>query len=125
MLVEVLIVVAIMAMLSSGIAVAAYNYYTEAKLKTAQTSARSLRHTVQAWRLNNDSCPDIAELKKDNALDSDSKPTDPWNNPWELTCEAGDVQVLSLGPDGKRDTEDDIHAPKHWGKKDLQARSED
>src|SRR6185369_13493356 len=58
-LVEVLIVVAIIAMVASGVAVFALPRYKEAQIKSAETGARVIRGAIQNWqRINNEStCP--------------------------------------------------------------------
>jgi len=37
--------------------------------------------------------------------------TDPWGHDLVMTCDDKGVAVLSLGPDGQKDTADDIRAP--------------
>jgi prepilin-type N-terminal cleavage/methylation domain-containing protein len=55
-LVEVLIVVAIIAMVASGVAVFALPRYKEAQIKSAETGARVIRGAIQNWqRINNES----------------------------------------------------------------------
>ena len=79
-LVEVLIVVAIIAMVASGVAVFALPRYKEAQIKTAETGARVIRGAIQNWqRINNEStCPTISQLVQEKQLDSASNTADPW-----------------------------------------------
>lgn len=113
-LIEVLIVVAIMAMLSAGVAVFALPKFKEAQVSTAKTSAQVLRRAVQDWqRVNNEStCPTISQLVEGKHLDSGSNTDDPWGMPWGLVCTDDDVFVQSMGPDKKEGTTDDISVPK-------------
>ena len=79
-LVEVLIVVAIIAMVASGVAVFALPKFKEAQIKTAETGARVIRGAVQNWqRVNNEStCPTMSQLVQEKELDSATTTTDPW-----------------------------------------------
>lgn len=113
-LVEVLIVVAIMAMLAGGVAVFALPKFREAQVSTAKTSAQVLRRAVQDWqRVNNEvTCPSASELVQGKHLDSSSNPDDPWGMPWKFVCTEDDVFVQSTGPDKKDGTADDISIPQ-------------
>jgi general secretion pathway protein G len=113
-LVEVLIVVAIIAMVASGVAVFALPRYKEAQVKSAETGARVIRGAIQNWqRINNESsCPTISQLVQEKQLDSASNTADPWGEQYLLTCTDDDVVVASNGPDKKKGTPDDIRVPK-------------
>jgi general secretion pathway protein G len=112
-LVEVLIVVAIMAMLAGGVAVFALPKFKEAQVSTAKTSAQVLRRAIQDWqRVNNEiTCPSESELIQGKHLDSSSNADDPWGMPWKFVCTEDDVFVQSTGPDKKDGTTDDISVP--------------
>ena len=113
-LVEVLIVVAIIAMVAGGATVFALPRYREAQIKTAEASARTVRAAVQNWQAtsNETSCPTISQLVQEKHLDSASNTQDPWGQPFHLTCTEDEVFVLSSGPDKKKGTKDDIQVPK-------------
>jgi general secretion pathway protein G len=113
-LVEVLIVVAIIAMVASGVAVFALPKYKEAQIKQAETGARVIRMAVQQWQAANNetSCPTISQLVQEKHLDQGQNNNDPWNQPYTLSCSEDDVTVLSNGPDKKKGTKDDIMVPK-------------
>src|ERR1044071_9824050 len=87
-LVEVLIVVAIIAMVASGVAVFALPRYKEAQIKSAETGARVIRGAIQNWqRVNNEStCPTISQLVQEKHIDSAANTDDPWNQPYILQC---------------------------------------
>ena len=57
-LVEVLIVVAIIAMVAGGVAVFALPKYKEAQIKNAETGARIVRTAVQQWQAANNETSD-------------------------------------------------------------------
>lgn len=112
-LVEVLIVVAIMAMLAGGVALFALPKFKEAQVSTAKTGAQVIRRAVQDWqRVNNESsCPTMSQLVQGKHLDSASNTDDPWGQAFVLACTDDDVFVMSAGPDKKKDTKDDISVP--------------
>jgi general secretion pathway protein G len=116
-LVEVLIVVAIMAMLAGGVAVFALPKFREAQVSTARTSALTIRTAIQDWqRINNEySCPSISQLKQEKIIDTATETNDPWNEPFTLTCSDDEVYVASKGPDKKDGTADDVVVPKAAG----------
>lgn len=111
-LVEVLIVVAIMAMLAGGVAFAYLPRLQETRIKTAKQGALEIRKVVQLWQTDNGSdCPSLSQLKRDGYLDRAGSSDDPWGRPFTIRCESNEVYVSSPGPDQKRSTEDDIVVP--------------
>lgn len=113
-LVEVLIVVAIIAMVAGGVAVFALPKYKEAQIKQAETGARVVRTAVQQWQAANNetSCPTISQLVQEKQLDPGQSTKDSWNQDYTLTCTDDEVIVASNGPDKKKGTKDDIVVPK-------------
>lgn len=113
-LVEVLIVVAIIAMVAGGVTVFALPKFREAQVKTAETGARVIRSAVQDWqRVNNEySCPSISQLVQEKHIDSAANTDDPWGEEFQLTCTDDEVIVVSKGPDKKMGSSDDISVPK-------------
>ncbi len=116
-LVEVLIVVAIIAMVAGGVAVFALPRYREAQIKNAETGARIVRTAIQQWQsANNEStCPTISQLVQEKQLDPGQSTKDSWNMDYTLTCADDEVIVASNGPDKKKGTKDDIVVPKGAG----------
>jgi general secretion pathway protein G len=113
-LVEVLIVVAIIAMVAGGVTVFALPRFREAQLKSAETGARVIRSAVQDWqRVNNETtCPTISQLVQEKHIDSAANTNDPWGEEYSLACTEDEVICSSKGPDKKRGTNDDISVPK-------------
>src|SRR5688572_22735794 len=70
-LVEVLIVIAIMALLAGGVGVAVLKYWSDAQDKTTATNARTIRGAVKAWWIDHDrgECPGVEELVAAGTLD--------------------------------------------------------
>ena len=110
---EVLIVVAIMALIASGVGVAVFKYWIDTQHKTAQTSARILRGAVKTWWITHDpgTCPGVEQLFSDGVLDADSARRDPWGGQWRIECAGDEVTVVSSGRDRMLGTEDDIRVP--------------
>lgn len=113
-LLEVLIVVAIIAMVAGGVAFFALPRFRESQIKTAETGARVIRQATQSWQASNNetNCPTMSQLVQDKQLDPGANTNDPWGQPYAITCTDGDVSVTSMGPDKKKGTKDDIKVPK-------------
>lgn len=113
-LVEVLIVVAIIAMVAGGVTVFALPKYREAQLESAKTNARTIRNAIMDWqRVNNEvSCPTISQLVQEKHIDTAAEIDDPWGEDYGLNCTEDEVYVSSKGPDKKKGTKDDIQIPK-------------
>lgn len=113
-LVEVLIVVAIIAMVAGGVAFYALPRFKESQVKSAETGARVIRQAVQSWQMSTgeSSCPTVSQLVQDKQLDPAANTNDPWGQAYSLNCTEDDVIVTSSGPDKKKGTKDDISVPK-------------
>ncbi len=111
---EVLIVVAILAMVAGGVAVFALPKYKEAQIKNAETGARVIRQAVQQWQASNNetTCPTISQLLQEKHLDPGQNTNDPWGQAYAPSCSDDDVTIVSAGPDKKKGTKDDISVPK-------------
>ncbi len=111
---EVLIVVAILAMVAGGVAVFALPRFQDSQKKVAEAGARTIRMAVQGWQAANNetSCPTISQLIQDKQLDSAQNTNDPWGQAFNLNCGDEEVTVISNGPDKKKGTKDDIAVPK-------------
>ena len=111
---EVLIVVAILAMIAGGVAFFALPQFNKAKIDTAKGAARVVRQAASQWRATNNEteCPSISQLVQDKLLDPGQNTADPWGQPFAISCTDEDVTVVSNGPDRKRGTKDDIQIPQ-------------
>ena len=111
---EVLIVVAILAMIAGGVAFFALPQFNKAKINTAEGAARVIRQAAQQWQATNNEtgCPTMSQLVQDKLLDPGQNTADPWGQAFALTCSDEDVSVISGGPDKKKGTKDDIVIPK-------------
>jgi general secretion pathway protein G len=111
---EVLIVVAILAMIAGGVAFFALPRFREAQQKTAVSSAQIIRKAAELWQANNNetSCPTVSQMVQEKLLDPGQNTADPWGQQFVLTCTDEDVFVMSNGPDKKKGTKDDVVVPK-------------
>jgi general secretion pathway protein G len=108
-LIEIMIVITIFAMIAGGVAVALLPQLEKARIKTTMTDAQGLRSAVMLYVADNPrECPTVEDLLNDRLLDASRRTTDAWDTPFEITCEDGEIGVLSAGPDLEFNTEDDI-----------------
>jgi general secretion pathway protein G len=113
-LVEVLIVVAIIAMVAGGVTVYALPRYKEAQITSAETGARTIRTAIQSWQASNNevSCPTVSQLVQEKFLDPGANTNDPWGQSYAMNCTDDEVIVISSGPDKKKGSKDDVMVPK-------------
>jgi len=108
-LIEIMIVVLIIALIGGGVAVALLPQLEKARIKTTKTDAQSLRSAVMLYIADNPrACPTVEDLVSERYLDSSRRTADAWDVPFQITCESGEITVLSAGPDLEFNTEDDI-----------------
>jgi general secretion pathway protein G len=111
-LVEVLIVVAIMAMLAGGVAFALLPKFGDTQNKVAIQGATEIRRMVQTYQIDKGSdCPSVSQLRKEGLMDKAGTSADPWGSPYQIRCEDNEIYVLSLGKDKKKGTPDDLEVP--------------
>lgn len=110
---EVLIVVAIIALISSGVGLAALAMFRRTQVEQAHTDGRVVAAGAESFMAfhHGDRCPTFDEMIREKILKRDSKARDPWGESWRIECIDGEVVVNSLGPDRKAETEDDIRIP--------------
>ena len=113
-LIEVMIVVVILGLIAGSVAVAVLPRLTKAQIETTRTSAKSLRTAAETWKGENGGtdCPTAQVLVQSKMVDSASKLTDAWDNPFKITCEEDEIYVFSAGPDKREGTKDDIRVPE-------------
>ncbi len=112
-LIEILVVITIIAMITGGVAISVMRAKDEADKVMAQTDAANIRSSVMLFRITNHSeCPTMERLRVEQILDEGRRDQDPWGNVYRITCTGSRIKVVSNGPDGQADNEDDISAPK-------------
>jgi general secretion pathway protein G len=108
-LVEVLIVVAIMALIAGGVSFLVLPRYRDAQIKTAKTNARNIRNVAtQHVALKGGECPTVQTLISEKELDAAGDTKDPWGGSFTIKCDADDISVSSPGPDQRDGSQDDI-----------------
>lgn len=110
-LVEVLIVVAIMGLISSGATLLVIPEFKKARIKSAIMGASVIRTAaltyVEIDMLGTTTCPSLQDLVEAKKIDG-KRIEDPWGVPYEVECEDGEIYVVSAGQDRRFDTPDDI-----------------
>lgn len=109
-LVEVLIVVAIMAVISGGVTLVAFPIYKETRIKLAVQGCQAVRNAAELYQnleATTDACPTIQDLVTSKKLDG-KKISDPWGMDYKVDCSEGEIHAVSAGNDRKFGTQDDI-----------------
>ena len=111
---EVLIVVAIIALVSGGVAVAAFKFWGPSQDKVARASAQEIRKAGKAWWMVHDPsvCPSVQQMVDDDFVDKENAFKDPWGKPWRIECVGNELSVYSDGRDRTANTADDIRVPQ-------------
>jgi general secretion pathway protein G len=108
-LVEVLIVLAILALIAGGVAIVAIPQWQKAQVDSAKNDLKNLSSIIDIYRRDHPECPKIEDLKNEHLFKQSGN--DPWNHPYQILTVGGDCSVYSLGRDGKQGTEDDLCEP--------------
>lgn len=109
-LVEVLIVVAIMAVISGGVTLVAFPLYKESRIKIGVQGCMVVRNAAELYQNldgSADQCPTIQDLVTSRKLDG-KKIDDPWGAPYKVDCSGGEIHGVSSGNDKKFGTPDDL-----------------
>jgi general secretion pathway protein G len=112
-LIEIMIVVVIMALVATGVGVAVIPQLQKAKVKNAETAVHTVRTAVQMYMAtNNAECATMEQLLEDKQIDKSTATKDPWDHEFQIACDGTEIDVVSAGPDGEFETEDDIPKKK-------------
>ncbi len=113
-LMEVMLVMAIIAMVTAAASLSGIKVFGDSKEKSALMDARTIRAAVKTWRMTEDfsACPTIDQLVTDGVLDKDGHRSDPWGTAFKIACVSEDVTIRSAGPDREFETKDDLKVPK-------------
>ena len=124
-LVELLVVVAIIGILATGATIYVSGYLDKAYLTKAKEQVGVFATAVESYRQEHKQ--HLPKSLSDLLVEEDGKTyiqggegalEDPWGNPYELKVKGKKFYILSYGPDGLPDTEDDIRNDKISGSKD-------
>jgi general secretion pathway protein G len=105
-LVEVLIVVAIMAVISGGVTLVAFPLYQKAKVDAAMVGCHAVKQAAELYQNlegSADVCPQVSDLVKTKKIEA-SKTEDPWGAPYRIDCSTGEIRVCSNGKNKKAES---------------------
>ncbi|MBL4819216.1 MAG: type II secretion system protein GspG [Deltaproteobacteria bacterium] len=110
-LIEIMIVMVLIGLIIAGIAVAVFGQLTKGQKSVARTEAIGLGQKAMLYKAERRKAPASWEDLINNG-DLQQAPVDPWGNEYMLICPGThnprSCDVISSGPDGLTDTEDDI-----------------
>lgn len=124
-LIEILIAVAIVAILAAGAAISVPRMLEDSKIKATKTSVIALRDAVVAYNLSYGKYPsnlqDLADDSngKDPIIESEDMLTDPFGTEYKMEGKGKRMIIISAGPDGEFGTEDDIKSSGSGKKKNF------
>lgn len=117
-LVEIMVVVVILGILVTLFARNVFDIFGDSQIGLAETKVKLLDESVGTYKVKNGRMPkSLEELTEPNerGLQIERElPKDPWGNDYELRKgdKASEWAVISAGPDGTFDTDDDISSKK-------------
>lgn len=76
-------------------------------VSVARTDIRTLESAASMHLAEYSSCPTMADLVRNGDISSHTTFLDPWQHPYEITCDTYAPTVRSAGPDGRFGTADD------------------
>lgn len=123
-LVEVLIVLAIMALIAGSATFVVFPRLAQARVRTAKLDGQTIRKAAEIHKNldgNLEGCPTVSDLVKSKKLE-EGKTNDPWGKPYKINCGEDGIRVMSSGKDGKEGTPDDV--PDNLPDKDIEKIAE-
>lgn len=109
-LLEILVVIALISLLTTGVAVGALRMLEKARIEQAKNDTASLASVAEAFLVTegNEHCPTVEELRRDGLLSRRTNTEDPWGTPYRIECEADYAIAISAGLDSIFGTSDDV-----------------
>jgi general secretion pathway protein G len=110
-LTEILIVMAIISMLMGAAGFIGFRRLDQSRLQQSRNLMLQIKQAYVQWQTTpgNEGCPpNLAAL-----MDNRKEPKDGWGHPYILKCPSEheeDIDLISLGKDGKEGTADDLHS---------------
>ena len=114
-LLEIMIVLAIIALITAGVGTVVFNSFKKAKIQIAKQRVGQVREAVVKYMIDNASaCPKgVDDLVAQKYIDK-AGAKDPWDKPYIFQCpgtnDPDSADVSSAGPDKQEGTADDIHS---------------
>jgi general secretion pathway protein G len=115
-LLEIMIVLAIIALIAGGVGTAVFKQFNKAKVQTARLRVKAARDATAQYMIDNSSnCPKgIDDLVSQKYLDKNNA-KDPWDKPLVFKCpgtnDTDAADISSSGADKQDGTPDDV---KSW-----------
>ena len=115
-LLEIMVVLAIIALLAGGVGAAVFKNFRRAQVSSARLRVKAVRDATSQYMIDNSSnCPrGIDDLVSQKYLDR-SNAKDPWGKDFVFHCpgtqDTDSADISSAGPDKQEGTPDDI---KSW-----------
>jgi general secretion pathway protein G len=105
-----MVVIALISLLTTGVAVGALKMLRDAEDEQAKTNAAALAAAAEAFIIGHGSeeCPTPEEMRRDGVLNSRSRTEDPWGTPYRIVCAPDSAIAISAGRDRTFDTSDDV-----------------
>jgi general secretion pathway protein G len=115
-LLEIMVVLAIIALLAGGVGAAVFKQFKKAQISTARLRVKAVRDATSQYMIDNSSnCPrGVDDLVSQKYLDR-SNAKDPWGKDFLFQCpgtkDTDSADISSAGPDKQEGTSDDV---KSW-----------
>ena len=111
-LVEIMVVIVIIGLLATMVVRNVIDNLDDARIGTAQSNCKQLYAAAQNWKIMKGSWPTIDQLitpDERGKIAVEVLPEDPWGNAFVIReTDNNGREVMSYGPDGSENTEDDI-----------------
>jgi general secretion pathway protein G len=112
-LLEIMIVLAIIALIAGSVGLGLFNYFKKAQVKVAKQDVHSISEAIQHYQLENSECPKgMEDLVAKKNLPKAMK--DPWGKDFTIKCpgtnDTDGADVSSAGPDKQEGTADDVNS---------------
>lgn len=115
-LLEIMIVLAIIAAIATGVGVAVFNQFKKAQVKIAKQRVKDIMQGVTTYMIDNNNCPKGLDDLVTNKYVEKGSVKDPWGKDYILRCpgtqETDGADVYSTGPDKQDGTDDDVQSWK-------------
>jgi general secretion pathway protein G len=113
-LIEIMIVLAIIALIAGGVGTAVFSQYKKAQVKIARQRVMAVKNGVSQYMIDNNGCPKgIDDLIAQKYLDRGNA-KDPWGKDFTFRCpgtnDPDNADISSAGPDKQDGTPDDIRS---------------
>ena len=81
--------------------------------ESSRADAAQIQTAAKAFRAQHaDGCPTLSSLQEEEFLNHNARGDDAWGNRFRISCEGGEIEVSSAGPDGKSKNADDIRVSR-------------